>query len=44
MGGIVKIEGEVLADGRCVAVGSVTLADVGATSTALGVSVMTGSL
>ena len=29
MGGIVKIEGEVLADGVRVAVGSVTLADVG---------------
>jgi 3-hydroxyacyl-[acyl-carrier-protein] dehydratase len=41
MGGIVKIEGEVLADGSCVAVGSVTLADVEA---ARGVSVMTDSL
>jgi 3-hydroxyacyl-[acyl-carrier-protein] dehydratase len=29
MGGIVKIEGEVLADGTRVAIGSVTLADVG---------------
>ena len=32
MGGIVKIEGEVLADGVRVAIGSVTLADVGDTA------------
>ncbi len=32
IGGVIKIEGEVLADGVRVAVGSVTLADVGAPS------------
>ena len=38
IGGLIKIEGEVLADGVRVAVGSVTLADVGdrATATAAG--------